>query len=438
MMIERKLDSYDIRDYSRRLKRLSKHVWRHFSEDRCLEEAASLSYTSLLATVPLLAVVFGVVAAFPVFGEWSDRLKTFMFSNFVPAAGEQIEAYMDTFLDSVSGLTLPGTITLIATALLLMVRIEVALNRIWRVDTSRTITNRVVMYWAVLTLGPVLIGAALALSAQKVLGVLGLEENDTAHLHGLGIFVLTWIMFAMMFTLVPNRRVRIRNALIGAFLTATLFELAKLGFVAYVSNANYKVIYGALATIPIFLFWLYLVWTVVLFGASLAASLTTFTDRQENEDGWPARLEFQLAYRLVGHLWREQISGGKLTGRQLLDREESAGQLQLRNILRRLEDAKIVALDQEEHWMLSRDLEELSLADLYRCGDWYLPLEEQAGLPVEDDWDRSFAAALDQLRRGGRLMREHPLRSMYRQEHHAGAKTDTPPADPNDQVQEIG
>ena len=110
-----------------RLRRLLRHVWQHFQEDRCLEEAASLSYTSLLAMVPLLAVIFGVISIFPVFSQFSGKLQTFIFSNFIPAAGEQIEPYLDSFLSSVSSLTLPGTITLIITALLLMFRMQRAL-----------------------------------------------------------------------------------------------------------------------------------------------------------------------------------------------------------------------------------------------------------------------------------------------------------------------
>ena len=144
-----------------RVKRLTAHVWHHFGEDRLFDEAASLSYTSLLSMVPLLAVVFGVASAFPVFQQWSELLQTFVFNNFVPDSGDQIQEYLVGFLDSVSGLTLPGTMFLILTALLLMVRIERAFNLIWRVPTARSIRNRVVMYWAVLTLGPLALGAAV-------------------------------------------------------------------------------------------------------------------------------------------------------------------------------------------------------------------------------------------------------------------------------------
>jgi len=402
-----------VQRHLKRAKRLALHVWKHFQEDRCFEEAASLGYTSLLAMVPLLAVAFGIIAAFPVFDEWSEKLMGFIFDSFMPATGEQIIPYLNTFLDSISSLTLPGTIMLIVTALMLMVRIEVAFNRIWRVDRNRTIINRVVMYWAVLTLGPILIAAGVALSAQKVLGVLGMTEGIPPGIHQVGIFFLTWLVFSLLFALVPNRRVRIKHALIGAFLSTLLFEIAKTLFVAYVANANYKVIYGALATFPLFLFWLYIVWVVVLLGASLAASLTTFSDYRKYDTDWPERWEFQLAYRLVGHLWSAQRAGIALSQTQLLDLEQQASELQITRLMTCLSNVKIANTDQDGNWMLTRDIAELSLGELYARGDYYLPLGEITKLPLESEWDRAFVDSLEHIRERGEMDWDRSLRSMY-------------------------
>jgi membrane protein len=409
-----KLDSHlDIPRQLRRTKRLAQHVWTHFQEDRCFEEAASLGYTSLLAMVPLLAVTFGIISAFPVFNEWSANLQAFIFDNFMPATGEQIVPYLNTFLDSISSLTLPGTIMLIVTAILLMVRIEVAFNRIWRVDRNRTLINRIVMYWAVLTLGPILIAAAVALSAQKVLVVLGMEGGIPPGVHRIGIFFLTWLVFALVFVLVPHRSVRIKHALTGAFLSTVLFEIAKALFVAYVSNANYKVIYGALATFPIFLFWLYIVWNVVLFGASLAASLTTFSDFRRYDSDWPQRWELQLVYRLIGHLWNAQRAGVALSHTRLLELEQQASELQIVKLMSQLRNEKIVNMDEDGNWMLARDIEELSLGELYACGDYYLPLGEIENLPLELEWDRVFVDSLQKVRERGEMQWDRSLRSMY-------------------------
>ncbi len=404
----------DLRLYGIRLKRLARHVWQHFQEDRCMEEAASLSYTSLLAMVPLLAVIFGVISAFPVFSQFSGKLQSFIFDNFMPATGEQIETYMNTFLESVSSLTLPGTIMLIITALLLMFRIEVAFNHIWRVDRARTLTNRVVMYWAVLTLGPILIGAAIALSAQNIFAALGIKGDIAPGWHAAGIFILSWLVFTMMFVLVPNRRVQFRDAVVGAFLSAVLFEVAKSGFVAYVSNANYTVIYGALATVPIFLFWLYIVWTVVLFGASLAASLTTFSEKVNLGD-WPDKWAFQLVYRLTGHLWSAQRKGEAVSSKELLELEEKASERQILILMQQLTQARIVTRNQDDRWILARDINEVTLGELYHCGNYYLPLAEENQLPLDSAWDRLFIQSLATVHDNGEAVLNRSLGDMYRQ-----------------------
>jgi membrane protein len=398
------------------LRNLAGHVWRHFRQDRCFEEAASLGYTSLLAIVPLLAVVFGVASAFPVFDRWAGELQSFIFDNFVPASGELVQQYITGFLGSVSRLTLPGTFFLILTALLLMMRIEKAFNRIWRVPTARSLLNRIVMYWAVLTLGPMALGVATALSAQPVFDLVGAEGGDTGLLRSTGIFMLTWLAFTLTFVLVPNRRVRIVHALVGALLSAILFSLAKTGFVAFVGRASFNVIYGTLAAIPIFLFWLYLVWIVILLGASLAASLTTFRDRR-SDWRWPWEWEFLLAYRLVGHFWKAQLEGRALSVEELMQSEQGLSDSLLKRQLENFLQAGIVTQDQQSNWILTRDLDSFSLLDLYRAGQFHLPLGSNLQLPKEGEWDSAFLGVLGH---GGHDMKRS-LKSLY-----AGGGNDMP------------
>jgi len=393
-----------------RVKRLAAHVWHHFGEDRLFDEAASLSYTSLLSMVPLLAVVFGVASAFPVFQQWGEQLQTFVFTNFVPASGDQIQDYLTGFLESVGSLTLAGTIFLIITALLLMVRIERAFNLIWRVPTARSIRNRVVMYWAVLTLGPLALGAAIALSAQPMFEQVALGVSTHSNWRAFGVFSLTWLMFALMFLLVPNRRVLFSHAAVGALVSALLFDLAKNAFVAFVANASFNVIYGALATIPIFLFWLYLVWIVVLLGASLAASLTTFNDRKVDW-GWPKKWKFLLAYRLVGYLWKAQTTGRALSIEELLKSLEGATEPGLATQLGLLFDAGFVTRSEAGSWLLCRDLDTVSLLDLYRAGEYYLPVSETLEIPSKSEWDVAFFGSV----KHGELNMKRSLKDMYTQ-----------------------
>ena len=392
-----------------RVKHLANHVWRHFSEDRLFDEAASLSYTSLLSMVPLLAVVFGVASAFPVFQHWSEQLQSFVFNNFVPASGEQIQDYLLGFLESAGKLTLPGTLVLIVTALLLMVRIERAFNLIWRVPTARSLRNRVAMYWAVLTLGPMALGAATALGAQPLIDQMVAGPSAQSAWRGVGVFSLSWLAFTLMFLLVPNRRVRFSHALVGAFVSAILFGLAKKGFITFVANASFNVIYGTLATIPIFLFWVYLVWIVILLGASLAASLTTFNDRK-TDWGWPSKWEFLLAYRMVGFLWKAQSGGRTLPVESLLESLGGATETELSNQLGLLFEAGIVTRNEDGHWLLSRDLDNVSLLDLYCAGRYYLPVSETLEIPTESEWDAAFFNCI----RLGELDMKQSLKDMYR------------------------
>jgi len=403
----------DVPGQWRRGRRLARHVWAHFQEDRCLAEAASLSYTSLLSLVPLLAVAFGIVAAFPVFEEWADRLQEAILDNVMPAAGEQIVPYLNTFLESVGRLTLVGIVGLIATAILLLNRIESAFNRIWRVEQARTLINRLTMYWAVLTLAPMMIAAAAAISAQSVFGFLTAGDASHPVLYRFAVFVMTWLAFTTMFLLVPNRSVQIRHALAGAFLSTVLFEVAKAAFVAYAANTNYTVIYGAIALVPIFLFWLYLVWTVILFGASLAASLTTFSDYSRYETHWPERWEFQLAYRLVGHFWAAQKGGAALTREQLLDLETQASEQQLMGLIAGLRACRVLSASGEDAWVLARDLEDFTLGDLYRCGDYHLPLAAVGQLPNGSPRDAAFVDAMKRIGERTDEIWQRPLRQLY-------------------------
>jgi membrane protein len=199
---------------------------------------------------------------------------------------------------------------------------------------------------------------------------------------------------------------------VGALLSAVLFEAAKTGFVAYVSNANYSVIYGALATVPIFLFWLYIVWIVVLFGASLAASLTTFSERVNLGD-WPDKWAFQLVYRLVGHLWNAQCQGSSVSTMELLELEERASERQVQALMQQLLQSHIVTRNQDDRWVLSRDLGAVSLGELYHCGNYYLPLAEEADLPLDSEWDQAFVRSLAMVHDKGEAVLTRPLRGMY-------------------------
>jgi len=266
------------------------------------------------------------------------------------------------------------------------------------------------MYWAVLTLGPLALGAALALSAQPVFEQIAQGAASHSNWRALGIFSLSWFAFTLMFWLVTNRRVHLTHAMVGAFLSALLFALAKKAFVAFVATASFNVIYGALASVPIFLFWLYLVWTVILLGASLAASLTTFNDRIVDW-GWPKKWRFLLAYRLVGQLWKAQLKGRALSVEECLELLEGVTEPALSEQLNLLLEAGYVTRTEDGDWSLCRDLDSVSLLNLYQAGKFYLPVGETLEIPSQSEWDAVFFRAISERE----MNMQQSLKSMYTQ-----------------------
>jgi membrane protein len=394
------------------------HLWRHFREDRSFEAAAALSYTSLLALVPLMAVMLGVISAFPVFDRWAVELESYIFANFVPAAGDAVREHLNQFVERTAGLTGAGTLFLIVTAIMLMSTIERSLNRIWRVAKPRRITGRLLTYWSVLTLGPLLMGGSLALTSYLAAVPLLAPEAMRGMLQevllNLTPFFVAMIGFALVFLVVPNRRVRLRHALAGAFLSALLFELAKRGFVLYVTHfPTYEKLYGALAAVPIFLVWIYVSWVVVLLGASVAAALTTFNYRKSDWH-WSSRHELVLAVRLLGHFWHAQRQGRALAQADLLSREPAASDAQIGRILSWFHRAGFIHPDDSGDWLLSTDLEDVTLAELYRTGPFILPIGELGTVPVESHWDRAVIDSLEAVDQAGRPAMDRSIKALLK------------------------
>ncbi len=255
-----------------------KIVVRRLREDRCLRVAAALSFTTLLALVPLITVAFSMLSVFPVFEQWSVAFEDFMYRNFVPAAGDVVRENLTQFTRQAGKLTAVGLVVLLLSALFLLATVEDNFNEIWRVHKGRSVFQRLLVYWAVISLGPLLIVASLSVSSY-ILTLPFLPDERTyrglmSHFLPVLPFVLETVAFVIFFMAMPNCTVRFRDALAGGIVAAVLFECAKKGFAIYVLNfRSYEVIYGALATIPIFLIWIYLSWLMVLVGAHVAAAL---------------------------------------------------------------------------------------------------------------------------------------------------------------------
>lgn len=255
-------------------------VLKRFEHDRCFRVASALAFTTLLALVPLVTVIFSMLSLFPVFEQWSGELEAFLFKNFVPTAGEAVRSYVLEFSNQAGRLTAVGLIFLLLSTLLLLATIEDAFNDIWRVKRGRMLFQRLLVYWAVVTLGPLLTAVSLSMSSALLSMTI---FSDQSLIAGLTQTLLKYLpllfelgAYILFYKAIPNTEVKFWHALTGGIVATILFELAKLGFAYYILNfKSYQLIYGALATIPIFFIWVYLSWVVMLIGAVVAAELKT-------------------------------------------------------------------------------------------------------------------------------------------------------------------
>jgi membrane protein len=374
------------------------HLSSRFCADRCLVAAAGLSYGSLLSLVPLMTVAFAVLAAFPVFQAFSTDIQDFIFKNFVPAFGEQVESHLRQFVEQAKGLTSLGVLFLILAALLLMAEIERALNDIWHVRRRRRALSSFLVYWAVLSLGPVLIGVSLAITSYLVSLPLFSHTAGLSWVLRAMPFVLSTLAFTLLYTVVPNRNVPLRHALVGAVVAAMLFELANRAFAFYVTHfPAYQIVYGALAAIPVFLIWIYVSWVVILLGAEVTHALSTFRYDPFATKARPEKVGLLEAYRVIGYLWEAQTQGLAVSETRLLELEPAVDETSLEELLQALEDRRLLQRTAAGHWMLARDVSELTLGELAAQLPYPLPAAE-AHWKDRDLRNRALAAVLSDTR----------------------------------------
>lgn len=262
----------------RTLKSFIKFLTQRAQGDAILRVASSLSYTSLIALMPVLAIALAIFSAFPVFGDVREQVKDIIIQNLMPNVGQDISFYFDEFISAAGKLTTIGVVGLALTAVLLLSTIESSFNFIFKVTQPRRLSTKITLYWTVITLGPLLLGTAFSLKGYVVL------TDTVAHFPKLGVvlgsilpFMLTWLFLTGVYVFVPNKKVNGVHALVGGFVAMCLFWILRTGFAVFmVKNNIYKTLYGAVAAMPLTLAWMYLAWAAVIFGAVVAASLEEF------------------------------------------------------------------------------------------------------------------------------------------------------------------
>ena len=376
-------------------------AWQRLCEDRLLETAGALSYTTVFALVPLLATALGIVSMFPAWAHWSDTISVFVIRNLVPATGAAVEKELLRFAGNASRMTAASAAILLFTALLMMAAIEERFNRIWRVTRRRRGVLRFLTFWAALTLGPLLVVGGLVASSYLLALPWLAQANQHLGLGGylldLSPFLITWIGLLAMYLLIPNRRVALRHALGGALLAALAFSAARHGFALYVLHmSSYRAIYGALAALPIFLIWVYVSWVIVLAGASLTAAFAAF-QYVPQAMRLPRGTEFVGLLRVLAVLAAAQQRGAPLDNAALRRALPFLTEDTLTRYLDELEHARLLQRSELGDWLLTRSLHGVHLADLYAAGHYRLPASAALLASAAQDLPPTLAAQLAAL-----------------------------------------
>ncbi|MFZ2161498.1 MAG: YihY family inner membrane protein [Sideroxyarcus sp.] len=389
-----------------------RYVTVRLKEDRCTQMAASLTFTTLLSVVPLITIALTLFSAFPVFSEYSTPIKEFILMNMVPETGGRIiTGYMEQFTENASRLTAIGLVFLAVTSMLLMLTIDNAFNMIWRVSRPRSLLQRVLVYWAVITLAPLLIGASLSLTSWLV----GFSAEYAQRIPKMSMdaiklipLMLTTAAFTLLFRVVPNRFVPMRHAILGGLIAAVAFESMNRAFAFYISHfPTYKLVYGAFASVPIFLMWVYFSWLTVLFGAIITASLSHWRSTHSLRLDQAAKLYYAVSILKLMH---KGLGKGEVQNLQGLSRHLHIGYDDVERLLDKLTAAKIVGKLSGTGWSMVRAPEAVQLSDLLklfmldtatlpkRSGDadikaWFTALEnrmnEPRGTTLFDLWNKT-------------------------------------------------
>jgi membrane protein len=345
-------------------------VWHRFLEDRCLTISASLSYMTLLALVPLTVLSFAMLAAFPVFDDARQQLQHFIFAYFVPDAIETAQEYLTAFAERARDVTAVGVVGLAVTAMLLFNTIESGLNDIFRVTRSRPLISKFIVFWAILTLGPLLVGASISLEATLAPSPGILDSNNysgaTAYIAQALPTLFSILAFMLFYVMIPYRPVRIANALVGATIAGILFSLLRYFFTLYVTLfPAYETLYGALALVPMFLLWTYLSWAVILAGAVITAELPAWgVGEIGGGDVLSPGARLILALAILAHLHQATQRGGGARLSEILKRLPARDRA-VEDTLNQLRRADYVDVTKRERWLPARDFHVTTVHDLY-------------------------------------------------------------------------
>ena len=350
-------------------RQMASRVRQRFVDVRLGQAAGSLTFTTTIALVPLLTVGLAIFTIFPQFADIQTLVQRWLIDSLMPEGiSRQVLGYVTQFTSKASRLGLAGMAVLVISALTLVFTLDRAFNAIWGISKPRPLVQRMLVYWAAMTLGPLLMGFGVTTMSHVVSVSRGLVQAWPQSLN-LAIDVLEWSLLVMgvgaLFKYLPNVHVRWAHALTGGLWVTVAIEVARRVLTWYLSAMPaFSKVYGALATLPILLVWIYTAWVIVLSGAvivSLLPGVLLRRVRVADGLGWP----LTQALEVLGLLARTRADN-----RVGLSLSELAQQLkfdpaELEPTVRQLKDLGWIAgLDGDERLMLLVQPDQTPLADL--------------------------------------------------------------------------
>ncbi|MCG3170558.1 MAG: hypothetical protein CALGDGBN_02125 [Pseudomonadales bacterium] len=347
-----------------------RYLGSRINDNRTRHSASALTFVSLFALVPMLTVFYAILSLVPAFAALEQQIQDFVFRHFVPSTGAEVQAYLNGFAAQARRLTAAGSVLLLLSAWLMLRNIETQFNVIWQVRQHRRGLSSFLIYWAVLSLGPLLIGAGLAISTYlfslSVLGDAPRAQWLRSWIIGILPQLFSFATFTLMYRVVPNTHVPLRHAALGGLLAALTFEAGKWLFGATVSSGSYTLIYGTFAALPLFLLWLHISWQILLAGAEFVHALSSYRSRRA-----PPLPDLLLMLGLLERLHHLHQQGATLGEHAVLRRDWLFGAFstdpaQWQRVRDALLDERLMLETRQGVFVLGTDAAQVSLWSLYQ------------------------------------------------------------------------
>ena len=371
-------------------------VLRRFEADRCREQAGSLTYTTLFAVVPMLTVFLVIISSIKALEPARQQLQQMIYSNFLPKTSIAFDKAFNVFTENSSNLTVIGVLFLFITTVMMLTSIETVFNRIWRVTDTRSGIVGFMRYWTIISLGPILLGSAFAISSTLasmsfLSNSFGGYQLDWAFLLKMLSFGLTILGFFILYWTIPNRTVPIRAAMIAGLFGAVVFELLKHLFGFVMTNfTSYTIVYGAFAAVPIFLLWIFLSWNIVLLGVEISYALTAFHTHQTQN-----RHPVLMLLDLLQLFYKKQKIGEVVTDAEALDIIGRSEIGRWPSYVSMLEKQNLIRRTDNNEYVLARNLDTIDFWTFYQSLPYPLPRRSEMGtIPTDGHWMQRIAPAL--------------------------------------------